>query len=125
MSKKENKIKGNLGEYYACKFLEDQDYRIIERNFSASRGEIDIIVLDKDEIVFVEVKTRCQSFCGFPCESVNKIKKDHIYNVAEYYLYINNLLNSKVRFDVIEIYLYDNEKYTISHFKNAILDKPK
>lgn len=124
MSKKENKIKGNIGEDYACKYLESLNYRIIERNFSSYFGEIDIIAIEKNELVFIEVKTRCQDFCGSPSEAVNTKKKTHFYKTAEYYLYIHSLLNVRTRLDVIEIYLYGSENFRISHIKNAILENP-
>ena len=125
MSKKENKIKGNIGEGLACQFLEKENYQILERNYTSFRGEIDIIALQNEEIAFIEVKTRCQKFCGTPAESINNIKKKHIYQVAEHYLYLHGLLESKIRFDVIEIFLYDSNSYKISHIKNVILEKPK
>lgn len=60
MLKKKNDFKslGNKGEEIATNFLIEKGYKIIDRNFRASVGEIDIIAKDKKEIVFVEVKTR-------------------------------------------------------------------
>ena len=49
---------GNLGEQIATEYLEKKNCKIIERNFYCKQGEIDIIAKDKNEIVFVEVKTR-------------------------------------------------------------------
>ena len=51
-------ITGKLGEDLAVKYLQKQGYKIIERNFECRQGEIDIIALDKQEIVIIEVKTR-------------------------------------------------------------------
>lgn len=124
MSKRENKIKGNLGEDIACRYLEKNDYKILKRNFTSYRGEIDIVAFDKDEIVFVEVKTRTQVYCGMPSESVDCSKKKQLYKVAEYYLYLNRICDSRIRFDVIEIYLYGTDSYRLNHIKNAILDSP-
>lgn len=124
MSKRDNKIKGNLGEDIACRYLEKNDYKILDRNFTSYRGEIDIVALDKNEIVFVEVKTRTQIYCGMPSESVDYSKKKQLYKVAEYYLYANKIYDIRVRFDVIEIYLYGSDSYKLNHIKNAILDSP-
>ena len=124
MSKKENKVTGNIGENFACKYLEKCHYQILERNFVSYRGEIDIIALDSNEIVFIEVKTRTQMFCGLPVEAVNHSKQKQIYKVAQYYLYANNLLNAKVRFDVIEIYLYGSNSYKINHIKDILFESP-
>lgn len=72
----------------------------------------------------MEVKTRCQNFFGDPREAVDKSKKNHIYNVAQYYLINKNLNDPYVRFDVIEIFLYGNDDYRIKHLKNAITENP-
>ena len=124
MSKKENKVKGNLGEDIACHYLEENNYKILERNFTSYRGEIDIIALDKGEIVFIEVKTRTQVYCGMPSEAVNLAKIKQLYKVAEYYLYANRIYDTRVRFDVIEIYLYGSDSYKINHIKDAVIDSP-
>lgn len=124
MSKKLNKIKGNLGEEIALEYLEKLKYQILERNFSSIFGELDIIAIDKNEIVFIEVKTRCQDKFGNPSEAIDCNKKNHIYKTATYYLYIHNLLNRYVRFDSIEIQFKNENKYNIRHHKNIILDLP-
>ena len=105
MSKIFNKVTGNFGEDFACDYLIKNNYTILERNFTSYRGELDIIASKNNEIIFIEVKTRAQSFCGEPAEAVNSHKKMRLYMVAEYYLYLHNLIDSKVRFDVIEVYI--------------------
>ena len=125
MSKKENKEKGNLGENIAYSFLESKGYKIITRNFNCIYGEVDIIAKDKQDIVFIEVKTRFQNCYGAPIDAVDFNKKCHIYNVAKYFLYKYNLLEKPVRFDAIEVYIQDSQSHTITHLKNVILDKPK
>lgn len=119
MNKKQT---GNYGEDIACEFLEKHRYQIIERNFRCKIGEIDIIARDKDEIVFIEVKTRNFLEYGLPSEAIDKYKIKHIYKSAEYYLLIHNLLDSFVRIDVIEIYL-SKKTYKINHIKKAIIEK--
>ena len=79
MSKHENKIKGNLGENIACKYLEKDGYRIITRNFNCFYGEIDIIAIKNSELIFIEVKTRCQNEYGQPIEAINFEKLKHLY----------------------------------------------
>ncbi len=110
---------GKLGEDLACKYLENQGYKILERNFEARQGEIDIIALDKTEIVFIEVKTRSNTLYGKPAEAVNEQKQKHLIKTIEYYLYIRHLEKQFVRIDVIEIYLYKN-KYKVNHIKQII-----
>ena len=50
-----NKNIGDLGEKIASDFLKKQGYKIIERNYECKQGEIDIIAIDKKELVFIEV----------------------------------------------------------------------
>ena len=122
MKNMHNKEIGNNGEDIACEYLEKNGYEIIERNFECKIGEIDIIVKDKNEIVFIEVKTRKIFEYGDPAEAIDSYKKRHIYRTAEYYLLINNMLDAFVRIDVIEIYLF-KKTYKINHIKKAIIDK--
>ena len=113
-----NQKVGKIGEDIAAEYLENLNYKIIERNFKCKEGEIDIIAKDKKEYIFIEVKTRSYLCYGRPSEAVNRIKKSHIYKATNYYLYKNKLANAFVRFDVIEIYL-NKEKYKIEHLKNV------
>lgn len=118
----EKKKIGNLGEELATKYLIKNGYEIIARNFQCKIGEIDIIAKDKNEIVFIEVKSRKILSYGMPAEAVDENKKKHIYRTAQYYLLINNILNIFTRIDVIEVYMM-NRKYKINHIKKAIIDR--
>lgn len=53
-----NKVKGDIGEFEAQKFLKDLGMKILETNYKNKIGEIDIVALDKNIIVFIEVKRR-------------------------------------------------------------------
>jgi putative endonuclease len=110
---------GKEGEQEAEEYLIREGYKIIERNFSCKTGEIDLIALDKKEIVFIEVKTRMGIEYGLPSEAVTKLKLKHILRTAQYYLYIRNLEDEFVRIDVIEIYAY-RQKNRINHIKQVI-----
>lgn len=109
---------GNLGEDFACEYLQKNNYKIVERNFRCKQGEIDIIAKDltKNELVFIEVKTRLNFHFGRPAQSVHAIKQKHIFNVAKYYIYKNHLENSFLRFDVIEVFV-QNYQFKINHIK--------
>lgn len=111
---------GRRGENLACKYLKENNYKILERNFNCRQGEIDIIAKDKStkELVFLEVKTRSGFKYGNPCDAVDKEKKEHIYNTARLYIFKNRLQNSAIRFDVIEVFV-NVESYRINHIKMA------
>ena len=115
---------GKIGEDIAVKYLQEKNYQIIERNFECKQGEIDIIAKDKEEIVFIEVKTRANILYGKPKEAVDKTKKKHIYSCAEFYVFLKKLENSPIRIDVIEVYKR-KQKYLVNHIKQAITERPK
>ena len=112
---------GMLGEDLAVKYLESIGYNVIERNFESRQGEIDIIAIDKNknELVFIEVKTRISLQYGKPVEAVNELKQKHLLKTIEYYLYSRHLENEFVRIDVIEVYII-NKKYKINHIKQIV-----
>lgn len=109
----------NSGEEIATEFLRKKGYKILERNFTCKRGEIDIIALDKKEIVFIEIKARMSLKYGLPSEAVTKKKLEHILKTAEYFLYCRNLEDENTRIDVIEIYIKNN-KLIINHLKQVV-----
>lgn len=110
---------GKFGEDMAVKYLQQKGYKVIERNFESRQGEIDIIAIDKNELVFIEVKTRTNMKFGKPIEAVDKPKQKHLIKTVEYYLYSRHLEDEFIRIDVIEIYLYNN-KYRVNHIKQII-----
>lgn len=110
---------GNSGEDIAVQYLKSHGHIILKRNFYCKQGEIDIITKDKNEIVFIEVKSRSSTEYGLPSESVTKQKIQHLYKTARYFLYKNKMLNEFVRFDVVEI-LIKSGKFNINHIKQII-----
>ncbi len=115
----ERHIVGKEGEDEATRYLEKQGYEIIQRNFECRQGEIDIVAKDKDEYVFIEVKTRQNLHYGMPCEAVNEQKQKHIWKATRYYLYSHKLEDSFIRFDVIEVYK-TKDKFYVHHIKQII-----
>ena len=83
------------------------------------RGEIDIIAQDRNTLVFVEVKTRKSRDFGLPEESVIPSKQQQIKKIAQGFLAKNNLQDVECRFDVISLFIDENEGYSIHHIKNA------
>ena len=112
-------ILGRKGEDVVVDYLKNINYNILDRNFSFKQGEIDVIALDGNYVVFVEIKSRTSTEYGLPSEAVTKTKINHMMKTAEYYLYIRHLENENVRFDVVEVYVKD-EKYYINHIKQII-----
>jgi len=108
---------GKFGEEKAKEYLEKQGYKILETNKHFSKFcEIDIIALDKNTLVFAEVKTRKTTKFGLPAEAVTKTKYQNIKNGIYFYLE-ENPQYKKFRIDVISIVL--EPKFEIKHLKNV------
>ena len=95
---------GLLGEDIAAEWLE-QHYgmRLLESRYKTKAGEIDLIMLDGDYIVFVEVKTRMTAGPGSGLAAVNRRKQQRIARAAALYLLQKKRFDRPVRFDVIEV----------------------
>lgn len=98
---KNNREIGDKYEEKAVKLLISRGYKILERNYRAKAGEIDIIAKFEDTIVFIEVKYRKTLKYGYGLEAVDYRKIRRIYNAAKVYLTLNKKLSSKIRFDCI------------------------
>jgi putative endonuclease len=93
---------GTIAEEKACLFLKKQGFCLIERNYHSPFGEIDLIMKDKDEIVFIEVRSRAYSTYGTAIESINKNKQQKVIKSAICYLQKRKWLDqTNYRFDVI------------------------
>lgn len=113
-----NRALGDNGEDIACKYLEKQGYKILERNKHYSRFcEIDIIAQYKNTTIFVEVKTRKTAGFGTPFEAITKTKFENILKGVHYYLSENKVKDYRI--DVIGITLRPQIK--IEHLKNVSL----
>ena len=95
---------GSKYEEIAAAHLERAGCTILERNFRCKIGEIDIVAMDGDSLVFVEVKYRNSSASGYPEEAVSLYKQQKISRTADYYCMKNRISDlSPKRFDVIAI----------------------
>ncbi|MGE5315318.1 MAG: YraN family protein [Acidobacteriota bacterium] len=97
------KILGTAGESLAEQFYREQGCEVLEKNFIFRHGEIDLIVKDRDEVVFVEVKTRRGTRFGLPEEAVTPLKQHYIRRAAEGFLWLRHLESKPCRFDVFSV----------------------
>jgi putative endonuclease len=95
---------GKRGEDQAADFLTDNGFQIIARNYHAPFGEVDIICLEDDVLVFVEVKA-WSTFSAEQLEyGINKRKQKKIIETAKYFLSKHReYISMSIRFDVIFI----------------------
>jgi len=106
---------GKIGENRIARYLKDEGWIILEKNFRFHKKEVDIIAQKHDLIIFVEVKTRKNTQFGRGSEAIDTQKRNNIIHVARHYIEKNNLNNFNVRFDVASI---DGESF--SYIENAV-----
>lgn len=111
-----------LGEDLACDYLRKNNYRIIERNFHAKGGEIDIIAVDTLEkepiLCFVEVKTRTSALFGSPFEAISYWKLKALKKTAIYYTILHKNLPKSLRIDAVSVLIKPNNEPKIELLKN-------
>ena len=125
---------GQTGEDVAVKFLEQNGYTVLERNYRSGHQEIDIIARDHEFLIFVEVKTRSchipeSMSYGRPARAVGSTKQKNIVLAAQSYLRQHPENTLQPRIDVIEIYLKKTVEgappslLNVHHIRNAFLAK--
>ena len=116
-----SKLSGAWGEALAAEYLRKKRYKIVAAGYHCRFGEIDLIVENKQYLVFVEVKLRKNGDFAAAREYVNRGKQDRIRVTASMYL-SQNPTKLQPRFDVVEIYAPDGErtiKPEITHLEDA------
>ena len=95
---------GQDAEKEACQFLASKGYELVEKNFSARSGEIDLIMQNNKTLVFIEVRFRRGASHGTGAETVTSAKRRRIIRTAESYLQANpDTANRDYRFDVLSM----------------------
>ena len=111
-------VLGQRGENVAAKYLRNQGYKILIRNFRCQMGEVDIVARDGKTIVFVEVKTR-QDDSPTPEEQVNNPKRHQITKAAKFYMSRYGVPPPPARFDVVAIVWPTGREPQIRHTPEA------
>ena len=111
---------GERGEIVAAKFLGTLGYRVVTTRLRQRYGEVDIIAVDGETVVFVEVKTRRLDATTQPAEAVDFARQQRLTRAALAFLKFHGLLEYPSRFDVVEVvWPTDAQEPTIRHIANA------
>ena len=110
---------GQAGEDEAVRYLLKKGMEILERNFKAPFGEIDIIAKEEDMLIFAEVRTKTDPEQGHPLESITSTKKQRIVKTAMAYLKKTAQYDSLSRFDVLAMTPQAKEGWDIEHIESA------
>jgi putative endonuclease len=118
--------KGQHAEIACCEYLQQQGLKLLARNYRGKRGEIDIVMQDRDALVFVEVRYRKNNVYGGALESVTTDKQARVLATAEQYLQHETKMKNG-RIDVVAMSqkpqnkatANSNDEYTFEWIKNA------
>ena len=116
-----NNLTGAWGEALAADYLRCKGFQLVAAGYRSRFGEIDLIVQNRKNLVFVEVKLRKNNRFANAYEYVNTRKQDRIRMTASLYL-SDNPTNLQPRFDVVEIYApngMETSKPEIIHMEDA------
>lgn len=116
-----NILMGTWGEELASAYLREKGFVILERDWHSGHRDIDIVAQKEDQIVFVEVKTRCNKDYGSPIASVNYKKQKNLCYAINHYLKYRHIENPW-RFDVIAVIGTPGQEYEIEHIEGFRLD---
>ncbi len=113
---------GRAGEQIASEYLSQKGYQLLDHNYSALYGEIDLIALDRDVVVFIEVKTRTSDTFGAPEDGVTANKLEKLQNTALMWLQAHPDSPGDWRIDVIAVLLdHKSNLLDLQHFLDAYL----
>lgn len=110
---------GAAGESLAEQALGRAGFRVLERRFRTREGEVDIVALDGDVVVFVEVKTRSAGAIAFPGEFVTPGKQRRLARAALAWLAGRGWLERRCRFDVVEVVFRGARCAQVRHLRDA------
>jgi putative endonuclease len=114
---------GNCQEKIAAEFLEGHGLHLVESNFHSRFGEIDLILLDGETLVFAEVRFRKSSGFGSALDSITRHKQLRIMKTARFFLTRNRRFQqSNCRFDVIAIDESCDGKISLDWIKSAFME---
>jgi len=116
-----NKTLGKTGEDIAADYLKKNSYKIIDRNWKNQYGEIDIIAEKKNNLVFVEVKSKNKNQI-LPETKVDFSKRKKLTKIVKFYLTKNNFLDRNFQIDIIVVEFNKGSIFDIRHHQNVIFD---
>lgn len=112
---------GQRGEELAVAELVQRGYKIRQRNWRCSEGEIDVVAEHDDSLVFVEVRTRRGRALGTPEVSITPTKRARLIQVAEVYLAESEPQEVDWRIDVVAVEMTRRGKLLrIDVYENAV-----
>ncbi len=119
-SQKTRKSTGSHAEGVAARYLASRGVNILERNVFSRGGEIDLVGVEGETLVFFEVRFRGGGSLAGAAESITPTKQKRLIRAASFYLHKHGLWNANSRIDVVAIAPGESRQYRIQWIKNAI-----
>jgi len=110
---------GQAGEDAAEALLSAKGYAIVIRNYATRDGEVDVICLDGETVVFVEVKTRGPGSLARPDQAVTVTKRGRIVRAAAAFLSERGWWERPCRFDVVTVLVRGDGRPAVRHLRDA------
>lgn len=110
--------KGRQGEAIVLAYLKKCGWRILEQNYRIKQGEIDLIAMDHNELVFIEVKSGIYDTSDL-AKRVDKIKRKRMEQIALIYQHQHHLEQYPIRLDIVTVSSLDGR---IQHFSHEFFD---
>lgn len=111
---------GRIGEDAAADLLAAKGLRILGRNVTLGRLELDLVCEDGDTLVFVEVKTRAEGSLGAPADGLTRQKRSRLLRAAQAYLSANDLWSRPCRFDLVSVLFRAGKVVQSEHVEDVL-----
>ncbi|WP_217183784.1 YraN family protein [Streptomyces sp. AC495_CC817] len=115
-------VLGRAGEDRAVRHLIRNGYDVVDRNWRCDQGEIDIVAVWRDVLVFVEVKTRTTDAFGHPFEAVDTRKRRRLWQLAHAWIRVHpdQVHGRGIRIDAIAVTGADARTGVLEHLTDLL-----
>lgn len=110
---------GRRGEALAARHLQARGMTLLDRNWRCAQGELDLVALDRGELVFVEVKTRAGLAYGHPFESITAAKLARLRRLAAAWCDAHPGRHDRVRIDAVAVIAPFRGTPTVEHLERV------
>ncbi|OJX70071.1 MAG: hypothetical protein BGO95_03360 [Micrococcales bacterium 73-13] len=110
---------GRRGEGLAADYLTSAGHRVLDRNWRCPRGELDLVTLDRGEVVAVEVKTRTSLALGHPFEAIDRRKLERVYRLGWDWCAAHGMAAARLRVDAVAVITASGRRPVIEHLEGV------
>ncbi len=112
-------VLGRQGEQLAAEYLQRAGFRVLERNYRCSEGELDIVAADRRVLVACEVKTRSSASFGLPIEAITAEKVRRLRRLAVRWVMTHGTFFDELRVDAVGVLRTSSGEFTIEHVRGV------